>query len=332
MTSTSTCATYAAYGQLSGQKTGQHAGRRATGRPGPSETRATSPCGRAPSRTSRDDAYWPSPWGRGRPGWHIECSAMCRRYLGDRVRHPRRWARPGLPAPRERDRPVEGGRLRLRPLLGAPRPAQPRAGRRWPSRLGNVIDLPAIEALGIRPVELRYYLAAPALPVDHRLLRGGGARGGRGLPADRGLRAAGRRAGVGSGHSRDKPLPAGVRRGDGRRPEHVARRSRSCTTWSGTATPRWPTGTPRPYARRWPHVRADARRARPRPARRPRGPAGPAATQLRGVVDALVALALEQRAAARDPQGLGRGRRGPRSVEARRHRGGGHPARSTMDD
>ena len=23
-----------------------------------------------------DDAYWPSPWGRGRPGWHIECSAM----------------------------------------------------------------------------------------------------------------------------------------------------------------------------------------------------------------------------------------------------------------
>ena len=25
---------------------------------------------------------WPSPWGMGRPGWHIECSAMCNRYLG----------------------------------------------------------------------------------------------------------------------------------------------------------------------------------------------------------------------------------------------------------
>lgn len=25
---------------------------------------------------------WPSPWGPGRPGWHIECSAMCRHYLG----------------------------------------------------------------------------------------------------------------------------------------------------------------------------------------------------------------------------------------------------------
>ncbi len=27
---------------------------------------------------------WPSPWGPGRPGWHIECSAMCKHYLGDR--------------------------------------------------------------------------------------------------------------------------------------------------------------------------------------------------------------------------------------------------------
>ncbi|MBU1586791.1 MAG: cysteine--tRNA ligase [Actinobacteria bacterium] len=28
------------------------------------------------------DASWHSPWGEGRPGWHIECSAMSRRYLG----------------------------------------------------------------------------------------------------------------------------------------------------------------------------------------------------------------------------------------------------------
>ena len=28
------------------------------------------------------DAAWSSPWGPGRPGWHIECSAMARRYLG----------------------------------------------------------------------------------------------------------------------------------------------------------------------------------------------------------------------------------------------------------
>lgn len=28
---------------------------------------------------------WPAPWGEGRPGWHIECSAMNKRYLGDTV-------------------------------------------------------------------------------------------------------------------------------------------------------------------------------------------------------------------------------------------------------
>ena len=29
------------------------------------------------------DAAWDTPWGRGRPGWHLECSAMSRRYLGE---------------------------------------------------------------------------------------------------------------------------------------------------------------------------------------------------------------------------------------------------------
>ncbi|MDH5552759.1 MAG: cysteine--tRNA ligase [Nitrosomonas sp.] len=30
-----------------------------------------------------DEPYWDSPWGKGRPGWHIECSAMCAHYLGE---------------------------------------------------------------------------------------------------------------------------------------------------------------------------------------------------------------------------------------------------------
>jgi len=29
------------------------------------------------------DVVWDSPWGRGRPGWHIECSAMAMKYLGE---------------------------------------------------------------------------------------------------------------------------------------------------------------------------------------------------------------------------------------------------------
>lgn len=31
------------------------------------------------------EPYWDSPWGKGRPGWHIECSAMNKRYLGDSI-------------------------------------------------------------------------------------------------------------------------------------------------------------------------------------------------------------------------------------------------------
>lgn len=32
-----------------------------------------------------DEPYWESPWGKGRPGWHIECSAMSNRYLGETI-------------------------------------------------------------------------------------------------------------------------------------------------------------------------------------------------------------------------------------------------------
>lgn len=31
------------------------------------------------------EPYWDSPWGKGRPGWHIECSAMNKRYLGNKI-------------------------------------------------------------------------------------------------------------------------------------------------------------------------------------------------------------------------------------------------------
>src|SRR5258708_894420 len=34
-------------------------------------------------QSSRDEPGWESPWGRGRPGWHIECSAMSAAYLGE---------------------------------------------------------------------------------------------------------------------------------------------------------------------------------------------------------------------------------------------------------
>ena len=37
--------------------------------------------GRKPAEP--ETASWPTPYGRGRPGWHLECSAMARKYLGD---------------------------------------------------------------------------------------------------------------------------------------------------------------------------------------------------------------------------------------------------------
>ena len=30
-----------------------------------------------------DEPFWDSPWGKGRPGWHLECSAMSKKYLGN---------------------------------------------------------------------------------------------------------------------------------------------------------------------------------------------------------------------------------------------------------
>jgi len=75
-------ASYPAYGALSGQQT-------ADMQP------ADDTAGGARKRDSRDfalwkagkpgepeTASWPTPWGRGRPGWHLECSAMATKYLG----------------------------------------------------------------------------------------------------------------------------------------------------------------------------------------------------------------------------------------------------------
>ena len=34
--------------------------------------------------SNEDEPSWTSPWGKGRPGWHLECSAMSKKYLGDK--------------------------------------------------------------------------------------------------------------------------------------------------------------------------------------------------------------------------------------------------------
>jgi len=37
------------------------------------------------ARKKDDEIAWESPWGMGRPGWHIECSTMSKKYLGDTI-------------------------------------------------------------------------------------------------------------------------------------------------------------------------------------------------------------------------------------------------------
>ena len=90
------------YGKLSAPLAGRDDRRRA-GRGGAlqEETPPISCCG---SRRSRAQPGWDSPWGRGRPGWHIECSAMAWKHLGETFDIHGGGHRPDLPASRERDR------------------------------------------------------------------------------------------------------------------------------------------------------------------------------------------------------------------------------------
>ena len=71
-----------------------------------------------------DEPAWESRWGPGRPGWHIECSALALRELGRRSTSTEGKG-PGLPPPRVRDGPVRVGHgAAVRPAV-VPR----RAGR-----------------------------------------------------------------------------------------------------------------------------------------------------------------------------------------------------------
>ena len=73
------------------------------------------------------EPHWSSPWGEGRPGWHIECSAMTYELLGATLRHSRRRHGPEVPASRERDRAVlRRDRRRLREPVDAQRLPQRR--------------------------------------------------------------------------------------------------------------------------------------------------------------------------------------------------------------
>ena len=103
-------------------------------------------------------ASWPSPWGRGRPGWHIECSAMALKYLGSAF-------------------DVHGGGVDLRFPHHENEQAQSRAaghafattwmhnawittsGEKMSKSLGNSLTVPAVLER-TRAIDLRFYVVA----------------------------------------------------------------------------------------------------------------------------------------------------------------------------
>jgi cysteinyl-tRNA synthetase len=77
---------FPSYGKLSGRKLDDmQAG--ASGRvTDPEEAKKHDPFDFALWKAAKaDEPAWESPWGKGRPGWHIECSAMVRERLGDAI-------------------------------------------------------------------------------------------------------------------------------------------------------------------------------------------------------------------------------------------------------
>ena len=112
--------------------------------------------GHKPSEPST--ASWPAPWGRGRPGWHIECSAMAGKYLGPAF-------------------DIHGGGVDLRFPHHENEQAQSRAagldfasywlhnawittsGEKMSKSLGNSLLVPNVLER-VRGIELRYYMVA----------------------------------------------------------------------------------------------------------------------------------------------------------------------------
>jgi len=74
---------FAGYGKLSGKSIDQlRAGERVAVLDG-KEDPLDFVMWKSAKESEPDDAKWPSPYGLGRPGWHIECSAMCKALLGE---------------------------------------------------------------------------------------------------------------------------------------------------------------------------------------------------------------------------------------------------------
>ncbi|HCT81823.1 MAG TPA: cysteine--tRNA ligase [Micromonosporaceae bacterium] len=110
--------------------------------------------------TEPQDAYWSSPWGRGRPGWHIECSAMTYRYLGPEF--DIHGGGTDLVFPHHENEMTQS-RSAGHPFarFWLHNGMMDLGGEKMAKSVGNIINIAAVQARGLRPVELRYYMLAP---------------------------------------------------------------------------------------------------------------------------------------------------------------------------
>jgi cysteinyl-tRNA synthetase len=142
------------YGELSGQRLDEvHQGESAAaGKRDPRDFTLWK--GAKPGEPS-----WPTPWGSGRPGWHLECSAMATSYLGPEF--DIHGGGTDLVFPHhenERAQSNAAGDPFARYWLHNAWVTM--SGEKMSKSLGNVVSIPEMLKI-VRAVELRYYLIAP---------------------------------------------------------------------------------------------------------------------------------------------------------------------------
>ena len=97
-----------------------------------------------------EDTWWDSPWGRGRPGWHIECSAMAEKLLGPSSRSTAAGSTSSSRTTRTSSRSRARSATRSR-ASGCTTACSASRGEKMSSRVGNVVDDPR----GARPLGAR---------------------------------------------------------------------------------------------------------------------------------------------------------------------------------
>ncbi|MDZ4284321.1 MAG: cysteine--tRNA ligase, partial [Patescibacteria group bacterium] len=100
---------------------------------------------------------WESPWGAGFPGWHIECSAMGRRYLGETI-DIHTGGIEHIPIHHENEIAQNEGSGLLTVRFWVHNEHLLLEGGKMSKSLGNILSLDDLAARGVSPLSFRYWL------------------------------------------------------------------------------------------------------------------------------------------------------------------------------